>query len=87
MTLKPGGATPSWEEVVERDPDAILLLDYDGDVEEKAEFLRTNAATKDLRAIKEGKIYSACCADMQGSAGSAAAVEEIAKQLYPDCFQ
>ena len=38
-------------------------------------------------AIKEGKICSACCADMQGSAGSAAAVEEIAKQLYPDCFQ
>ena len=85
--IEAGWATPSWEEVVERDPDAILLLDYDGDVEEKAEFLRTNAATKDLRAIKEGKIYSACCADMQGSAGSAAAVEEIAKQLYPDCFQ
>ena len=63
--IEAGWATPSWEEVVERDPDAILLLDYDGDVEEKAEFLRTNAATKDLRAIKEGKIYSACCADMQ----------------------
>ena len=33
-----------------------------------------------------GKIYSACCSDMQGSAGSAEAVREISKQLYPDKF-
>ena len=85
--IEAGWATPSWEEVVERDPDVILILDYDGDVEEKAEFLRTNDATKDLRAVKEGKIFSACCCDMQGSAGSAKAVEMIAKQLYPDKFE
>lgn len=85
--IEAGWATPSWEEVVERDPDVILILDYDGDVEEKIEFLKTNDATKDLRAVKEGKIYSACCADMQGSAGSAGTVEIIAKQLYPDLFE
>ena len=84
--IEAGWATPSWEEVVERDPDVILILDYDGDVEEKTEFLQTNDATKDLRAVKEGRIYSACCSDMQGSAGSAGTVEIIAKQLYPDLF-
>lgn len=84
--IEAGWATPSWEEVVARDPDVILILDYDGDVAEKTEFLQTNAATKDLTAVKEGRIYSACCADMQGSAGSAGTVEIIAKQLYPDKF-
>lgn len=85
--IEAGWATPSWEEVVARDPDVILILDYDGDVEEKTEFLQTNDATKDLRAVKEGKIYSACCSDMQGSAGSAGTVEIIARQLYPDLFE
>ncbi len=84
--IEAGWATPSWEEVVERDPDVILILDYDGDVEAKTEFLKTNDAAKNLRAVKEGKIYSACCSDMQGSAGSANTVELIAKQLYPDRF-
>ena len=59
-----GWATPSWEEVVERDPDVILILDYDYDTEEKTEFLKTNDFTKNLRAVKEGRIYSACCSDM-----------------------
>ena len=87
--IEAGWATPSWEEVVERDPDVILILDYEGgdEVEEKAEFLRTNDATKNLSAVKEGRIISACCSDMQGSAGSARLVEEIAKQLNPDVFE
>ena len=79
-----GWATPSWEEVVAKDPDAILILEYNGDVEEKINFLKTNTYTKDLRAVKEGKIYVANCAIMQGSAGSADLVKSIAKQLYPD---
>ena len=39
-----------------------------------------------VKAVKEGRIYSACCADMQGSAGSAGAVEIMAKQFYPEKF-
>ncbi len=85
--IEAGWATPSWEEVVERDPDVILILQYnDDDVAEKTEFLQTNEFTKDLRAVKEGRIYAVCCSDMQGSAGSANAVKTIAQQLYPDKF-
>lgn len=84
--IEKGWATPSWEEVVERDPDVILILDYAGETEDKVDFLKNNEFTKNLRAVKEGKIYSANCADMQGSAGSAGTVEIIAKQLYPDKF-
>ena len=85
--INKGWATPSWEEVVERDPDVILILDYDYDTEAKTKFLQTNDATKNLRAVKEGRIYSACCSDMQGSAGSAGTVEIMAKQFYPDKFK
>ncbi len=84
--IEKGWATPSWEEVVARDPDVILILDYDYDTEAKIEFLKNNDFTKNLRAVKEGRIYSACCADMQGSAGSAGTVEIMAKQFYPDKF-
>lgn len=85
--IEKGWATPSWEEVIDRDPDVILILDYDGDTEAKKEFLETNEFTKDLRAVKEGRIYSACCSDMQGSAGSAGTVRIIAEQLYPELFK
>jgi iron complex transport system substrate-binding protein len=85
--IEAGWATPSWEEVIEREPDVILILDYNGDTDEKIEFLQTNEFTKNLKAVQEGRIYSACCADMQGSAGSAGTVRIIAEQLYPDLFQ
>lgn len=83
-----GWATPAWEEVVERDPDVILILNYNyDDADEKTEFLKTNKFTKDLRAVQDGKIYVACCSDMQGSAGSANTVEIMAKQFYPEKFK
>lgn len=85
--IQKGWATPSWEEVIERDPDVILILDYDYDTEAKTEFLKNNEFTSQLRAVKEGRIYSACCSDMQGSAGSAGTVEIMAKQFYPEKFQ
>ena len=84
--IQKGWATPSWEEVVARDPDVILILDYDYDTEAKIEFLKNNDFTKNMRAVQEGRIYSACCSDMQGSAGSAGTVEIMAKQFYPDKF-
>ena len=86
--IEKGWATPSWEEVVAKDPDVILILNYtDTDAKEKEEFLKTNDNTKNLRAVKEGKIFVACCSDMQGSAGSAGCVEIMAKQFHPDKFK
>ena len=82
-----GWATPSWEEVAARDPDVILILDYGHDTDKKKQLLETNKFTKNLRAVKEGKIYSACCSDMQGSSGSANTVKIMARQFYPDKFK
>lgn len=85
--IKKGWATPSWEEVVARDPDVILVLDYNYDTEAKINFLKTSNFTKNLRAVKEGRIYSACCSDMQGSAGSANEIKRMAQQFYAEKFQ
>ena len=81
-----GWATVSWEQVVERNPEAILILDYNGEAAEKEEFLKGLEALQSVDAIQNDRIYVANCADMQGSAGSARLVEDIAKQLYPDKF-
>ncbi|MDO5099996.1 MAG: ABC transporter substrate-binding protein [Eubacteriales bacterium] len=85
--IKKGWATPSWEEVVARDPDVILVLDYNYDTEAKINFLKTSNFTKNLRAVKEGRIYSACCSDMQGSAGSANEIRRMAEQFYAEKFK
>ena len=53
--IEAGWATPSWEEVVERDPDAILLLDYDGDVEEKAEISSHQCCNKRFKGNQRRK--------------------------------
>lgn len=86
--IEAGWARPSWEEVIERDPDVIVIMDYQGEesVQEKIEFLRSFEFTKDLPAVKEGRMFSLCCADMQGSAGSAETVRLLAEQLYPELF-
>ena len=86
--IQKGWATPSWEEVVERDPDVILILNYNyDDTAEKTEFLKNNEFTSQMRAVQEGRIYVANCSDMQGSAGSAGTVEIMARQFYPDLFK
>lgn len=54
--IEAGWATPSWEEVVERDPDIILILEYTGDdVAAKKEFLETNEFTKTCALSKKEK--------------------------------
>ena len=84
--IEKGWATVSWEQIVERNPEAILILDYNGEAAEKEEFLKGMEALANVDAIINDRIYVANCADMQGSAGSARLVEDIAKQLYPDKF-
>ena len=84
--IEKGWATVSWEQIVERNPEAILILDYNGEAAEKEEFLKGMEALQTVDAIINDRIYVANCADMQGSAGSARLVEDIAKQLYPDKF-
>ncbi len=85
--IKKGWASVSWEQIVERNPDVILILDYNGEAKEKMDALYANDALKTVNAIKNKKIIVANASDMEGSAGSAGTVEIIAKSLYPDKFK
>lgn len=82
-----GWATVSWEQVIERDPEVIMMLDYNGENPEKIAALYENEALKNISAIKNKRIIEINGADIQGSAGSAGTVELIAKGLYPDKFK
>ncbi len=85
--IEKGWSRVSWEQVVERNPEVILILDYHNETDEKMEFLYNNPSLVNVDAIKNKRVFAANCADMQGSAGSAGTVEIIAKGLYPDKFK
>lgn len=83
-----GWATVSWEEVVERNPDVIVIMDYgNGDAAEKEKFLYSNQSLKEVDAIKNKQVYPVVLCDMEGGAGSALVVEDLAKILHPDLFE
>lgn len=78
----------SWEQVIKANPDVIVINNYGtrGDLQRKENFLKKNAKTKNLRAVKKNRIYGVSSTDMVGSAGSAKAVEQLAKDFYPNKF-
>ncbi len=78
----------SWEQIVKSKPDVIVINNYGikGDLQRKENFLKKNAKTKNLRAVKKNRIYGVSSTDMVGSAGSAKVVEQLAKDFYPNKF-
>jgi len=80
-----GWATVSWEQVVERNPQVIIINEYyPGEGQEKIDFLYKNAALADVDAVVNKRIYAVNLDDMEGCCGSADVVKEIASYLYPD---
>lgn len=85
-----------WEEVISRDPDVILIINYAGadeaaneaSVQAAEDFLTGDERTRNLRAVQEGSF-----ADLlydEGSVGgvrNAEAVASLAAQLHPDLVQ
>ncbi|NED95538.1 ABC transporter substrate-binding protein [Phytoactinopolyspora alkaliphila] len=50
-------ADASWEQVVERDPDLIVIADFgDGDLDTKLDFINSDPTLSQLRAVREGAI-------------------------------
>ncbi len=82
-----GWATVSWEQVVERNPQVILVNEYTpGDSKEKIDFLYSNEALANVDAVVNKRIYAVNLGDLEGSCGSADLVAKIAAMLYPDLF-
>lgn len=87
--IQKGWARVSWEEIVDRNPSCIIINNYSGSEEEAKEskdFLLSVDAIKGIDAIKNDNIFAVNLDDMEGSAGTAYLIKEIAATLYPDRF-
>ena len=81
-------ATVSWEEVVERAPEVIVIDDYgDTSLEEKIAFLKENPALATIPAVQNNCIISVTLCESFASSMTGDTVEKFARAFHPDCFE
>jgi iron complex transport system substrate-binding protein len=79
--------TVSYEEVLARNPDAIIIHDYDApSVEEKLLEIRSNGTLSRLDAVKNDRFITIELESVLPGNRIAYAVEKLAEGLYPDQF-
>lgn len=78
-------AEVSWEDVVARDPDVVLVLDYgDETVDEKEAFLRSHPVASTLRAVRDERFVVAELTDVVPGIRNGDAVAAMAAGFHPD---
>lgn len=78
----------SWEAVIEKDPEVIIVNDYGSTpLEEKLEFLKTNEAIKDISAIKNGRIFSVSLPDVFANSRIDETIDKLAREFHPEAFK
>lgn len=81
-------ANVSWEEVVERAPEVIVVNNYgDTTLEQKMEELKENPALADVPAIKDDRIISVNLCEVFASSMTGDTIEKFGKAFHPDCFE
>lgn len=77
--------TVSWEDIVDSDPDYIIVCDYYGEgyAEEKIEGMKTNPATMDMDAVKNDRFIIVPGLAMFPSLECMDVVELMAESLHP----
>lgn len=77
----------SWEEVVDRNPDVIVINDY-GDIplEQKISELMDNPIMSTVTAVQENNIISISLCESFASSQTADTIEKFAQAFHPDCF-
>jgi iron complex transport system substrate-binding protein len=79
---------PSWEEVIARDPEVILILDYgDTTAEQKRAFLLGNPALAGIDAIKNKRFAVLPLSGVVAGVRNSNAVEKLALALYQKALQ
>ena len=77
----------SWETVVERAPEVIIIDDYgDTSLEEKIAQLKENPALATVPAIQNDRIISVTLCESFASSMTGDTVEKFARAFHPDCF-
>lgn len=80
--------TVSYEEVLARNPDVILIHDYDSpSVTEKINEIKTNPSLSQLDCVKQERFATITLESVLPGNRMAYAVEKIAKEFYPDLFK
>ncbi|MCM3337857.1 ABC transporter substrate-binding protein [Paenibacillus sp. MER TA 81-3] len=83
-----GWAEVSWEEVVNRDPDVIVIVDYgDTTAEQKQELLLNKAPLADVKAIKDKRFIVLPLSAAAEGIRAPIALQTLAAGLYPDKVQ
>ncbi|MCS6880252.1 MAG: ABC transporter substrate-binding protein [Oscillochloridaceae bacterium] len=78
----------SWEEVVARNPEVILIFDYgDTTAEQKRAFLLANPALANVSAIKNQRFAVLPLSSVVAGVRNPAAVEQVARALFPEAFK
>ncbi|WP_178021477.1 ABC transporter substrate-binding protein [uncultured Paenibacillus sp.] len=80
-----GYAEVSWEEVVHRDPDVIVIIDYgDETAEQKKERLLNMASLADVKAIRDARFIVLPLSAAAEGIRAPIALKTLAAGLYPD---
>ncbi len=80
--------TVSYEEAIKRDPDVILIHDYDSpSVEEKIKEIKTNPVLSKLDCVKNDRFATIELESVLPGDRMAYTVEKLSKEFYPDLFK
>jgi len=85
--IEKGYATVSWEEVVLRDPEVIVIVDYgDTSADTKLELIKNHPALQDVTAVIEDNFVVIGLADMSPGVRNTGAIKTLAQGFYPEKF-
>ncbi|EJM98441.1 ABC transporter substrate-binding protein [Phyllobacterium sp. YR531] len=86
--LESNWATTSWETVAARNPEFLVLLDYQDDAGYKKllDFLRSHPAMKETDAVKNERFVALRYAELTPGPANIEAIEKIAKAMHPEAF-
>ncbi len=86
-SLKQSWTSVSWEQVVARKPQCIIINDYGTPTwQQKEQFLKTDPASRNLPAVRNGCIVHLSYDEVTPSPRNAEAVAAIARLLHPTAF-
>lgn len=80
-------ATVGWEEIVERNPDVIVINNYGKtSLEEKIAQLKENPALASVSAIQNDRIISVTLCEVFACSMTGDTIEKFGRAFHPDCF-
>jgi iron complex transport system substrate-binding protein len=86
-TLKQSWTSVSWEQVIARKPQCIIINDYGTPTwQQKEQFLKTDAASRNLPAVRNHCIIHLAYDEVTPSPRNAEAITAIARLLHPTAF-